>query len=101
MYGCLHYRAELCVRTALRGRYYVYPLQHLPATAIKRRYYYYYYTSSVRAFICITQNLGPSECKAERDIGILHSANEILILGLGTQILSKLTKSYKACMVTW
>jgi len=21
MYGCLHYRAELCVRTALRGRY--------------------------------------------------------------------------------
>jgi len=43
MYGCLHYRAELCVRTALRGRYYVYPLQLLSAIAIKRRYYYYYY----------------------------------------------------------
>jgi len=45
MYGCLHYRAELCVRTALRGRYYVYPLQRLSAIAVKRRYYYYYYTT--------------------------------------------------------
>jgi len=43
MYGCLHYRAELSARTALRGRYYVYPLQRLSAIAIKRRYYYYYY----------------------------------------------------------
>jgi len=43
MYGCLHYSAELCVRTALRGRYYVYPLQRLSAIAVKRRYYYYYY----------------------------------------------------------
>jgi len=54
MYGCLHYRAELyvrtalcgrysSVRTALRGRYYVYPLQRLSAIVIKRRYYYYYY----------------------------------------------------------
>jgi len=34
MYGCLHYRAELCVRTALRGRYYVYPLQRLSAIVI-------------------------------------------------------------------
>jgi len=31
-----------CVRTALRGRYYVYLLQRLSAIAIKRRYYYYY-----------------------------------------------------------
>jgi len=35
-----------CVRTALRGRYYVYLLQRLSAIAIKRRYYYYYYSVS-------------------------------------------------------
>jgi len=33
----------ICVGTALRGRYYVYPLQRLSAIATKRRYYYYYY----------------------------------------------------------
>jgi len=37
------YITVLNVRTALRGRYYVYLLQRLAAIAIKRRYYYYYY----------------------------------------------------------
>jgi len=35
--NCVH------VRTVLRGRYYVYPLQRLSAIVINRRYYYYYY----------------------------------------------------------